>query len=77
MLADRVIPMDKLSGVEMANTQWGDGVHQFVQLKHLKKVDPLKLKAVYSSYLFYNKRYMKIFGMTGTLGGRPEKALIH
>lgn len=76
-LADRVVPVDKLSGVEMANTQWGDAIHQFAQLKHAKVVDPLKLKAVYSSYLFYNKRYSKIFGMTGTLGGRAEKALIH
>ena len=54
----------------MGNTQWGHAIHQFVQLKHAKLVDPLKLKAVYSSYLFFNKRYSKIFGMTGTLGGR-------
>lgn len=60
--------MDKDTGVEQTSSKWGDGLHQFIQLKHNGKLSDESLKAVYMSNAGYFQSYQNLFGMTGTVG---------
>ena len=51
-------------------------MQQFLQLKHLAKLTPVSLKAVYDSNMRFLKQYRYMFGMTGTLGGQQEKSFL-
>ena len=68
--------MDRDTGVEQKQTQWSNGLQQFLQLKHLAKLTPVSLKAVYDSNMRFLKQYRWMFGMTGTLGGQQEKSFL-
>ncbi|CAD7970713.1 unnamed protein product, partial [Amoebophrya sp. A120] len=68
--------MEKDTGQENPSTRWSNGLHQFLQLKHLGKLEPLGLKAYFDSNMGFLKKYAWMFGMTGTLGGRQEKSFL-
>ena len=64
----RIIIMDIDTGVEQESSEWGSGLHQFLQLKHNLRLSTESLKAVYMSNISFFKRYKNIIGVTGTLG---------
>ncbi|CAF0787513.1 unnamed protein product [Brachionus calyciflorus] len=69
---------DLQTGVEQMNTQWSDGLQQFIQLKHTNKLTDESLKAIFmSNYIFFNEYHRNIYGMTGTLGGSLERDLLN
>ena len=73
----KAVVMDLNTGVEQMNTQWSNGLHQFVQLKHLNKLTSVSLKAVFSSNMSFFRLYgANIIGMTGTVGDEVEMDLM-
>ncbi|CDW77348.1 protein translocase subunit seca [Stylonychia lemnae] len=73
----RVVVMDKETGVEQKSTQWSNGLHQFLQLKHQDRLTPESFRAVFISNLKYFQNYTgKIYGLTGTLGSKVERKLL-
>ena len=72
----RIIIMDNETGVEQESSEWGSGLHQFLQLKHNLRLSTESLIAVYMSNIsFFTPRYANIMGVTGTLGSTAEYAL--
>lgn len=73
-----IAPIDYLNtGVVHANSNWADGLHQFLQIKHGLKISVETLVACYISNMAYFKRYGKqIYGLTGTLGATAEQELL-
>ena len=68
---------DLQTGVEQLNTQWSDGLQQFIQLKHYNKLNEESLKSIFmSNYIFFKQYNDNIFGMTGTLGASQERDLL-
>jgi preprotein translocase subunit SecA len=68
---------DLQTGVEQMNTQWSEGLQQFVHLKHTNKLCEESLKAIFmSNYIFFKQYGFNIFGMTGTLGAKLEMDLL-
>lgn len=81
-LADKndytITVMDKETGTEQASTRWSNGVHQFLQLKHTRRLSPETLKAVFISNMNYFKRYGKnLCGLTGSLGSKMEQETLN
>jgi hypothetical protein len=74
----RPLIVDLATGVEQANSQWSNGLHQFLQLKHRGKLSKESLRAIYISNLIFFKEYGKnICGMSGTIGLEAEMALLN
>lgn len=72
----RIIIMDNETGVEQESSEWGSGLHQFLQLKHNLRLSTESLKAVYMSNIsFFTQHYANIMGVTGTLGSTAEHSL--
>ncbi|CAF0718769.1 unnamed protein product [Brachionus calyciflorus] len=68
---------DLQTGIEQLNTQWSEGLQQFIQLKHTNKLNEESLKAIFiSNYVFFNQYQGNIYGMTGTLGASIERDLL-
>jgi Holliday junction resolvase-like predicted endonuclease len=73
----KVFIMDLDTGVEQLSTQWSNGLHQFIQLKHNQKLTEESLKAVFMANATFFKKYNgNINGMTGTLGSNHEMELL-
>ncbi|XP_044206348.1 uncharacterized protein LOC122981723 isoform X1 [Thunnus albacares] len=74
---DAIIPVDfKASGVLEKNKKWGNGLQQFLEMKHQLAISPLSSVTNYMSNCHYFKRYIHgngIFGVSGTLGGDADK----
>ncbi|XP_028980887.2 uncharacterized protein LOC105009149 isoform X1 [Esox lucius] len=72
-----IIPVDfQASGVLEKNKRWGDGLQQFLEIKHHLAITPLSNVTNYLSNFHYFKRYLKgngLFGVSGTLGGNADK----
>jgi hypothetical protein len=65
------------TGIVQDKTQWGDGQHQFLQIKHGLKITGENLTSCFISNLAFFKRYGgNIFGMTGTLGSLDSRNLL-
>ncbi len=68
---------DLQTGVEQMNTQWSEGLQQFIQLKHTSSLTEESLKAIFmSNYIFFDQYRGNIYGMTGTLGANIERDLL-
>ena len=68
---------DLQTGVEQMNTQWSEGLQQFIHLKHTNKLCEESLKAIFmSNYIFFKQYGSNIYGMTGTLGAKLEMDLL-
>ncbi|KAL0965752.1 hypothetical protein UPYG_G00285250 [Umbra pygmaea] len=72
-----IIPVDfQASGVLEKNKRWGDGLQQFLEMKHQLAITPLSSVTNYLSNIHYFQKYLKgngIFGVSGTLGGDADK----
>ncbi|XP_041934787.1 uncharacterized protein LOC121697358 [Alosa sapidissima] len=72
-----IIPVDfKASGVLEKNKRWGDGLQQFLEMKHQLAISQMSNVTNYMSNFHYFKRYMNgkgIFGVSGTLGGQADQ----
>lgn len=66
-----IIDLD--TGTDMKNSQWDEGLHQFLQIKYGCKLSPLSLKSVFISNVTFFKKYSNLYGMTGTLGSLQER----
>ena len=71
----KIIIMDNETGVEQESSEWGNGLHQFLQLKHNLRLSTESLKAVYMSNISFFNKYKNIMGVTGTLGSVEEHTL--
>ena len=72
-----VVIIDTETGTEQYNSQWHQGLHQFLQLKHGCRLSVESLKAVFMSNITFFKRYTpSIYGLTGTLGSEKERSLL-
>ena len=75
-LNPRVTIIDKNTGVDLTTSQWSEGLHQAVQLKHGCRLSPVSLKAIFVSNVGYFKGYEHINGLSGTLGSIEESKLL-
>ncbi len=65
------------TGVIQENMLWGDGLHQFLLLKHQGYIYPETLTSCFASMDTHLSRYQKnIFGLTGTLGDETTRQFI-
>lgn len=73
---EEIVIMDISTGVEQLNTQWQNGLQQFLQLKHNHKLTDESLQAVFMSNLTFFEGYTQLYGMSGTLGQKAERAVL-
>ncbi|KAJ8253689.1 hypothetical protein COCON_G00203010 [Conger conger] len=75
-----IVPVDyQASGVLEKNKRWGDGLQQFLEMKHQLSISSLSSVTNYMSNMQFFKRYLKgsgIFGVSGTLGGDSDKVFL-
>ena len=71
-----VIIIDPDTGTDLMSSQWGEALHQFLQLKEGCLVTLQSLKSVFISNVTYIKRYTMLAGLTGTLGSKPEREFL-
>ena len=77
---DFIIPVDfKASGVLEKNKKWGDGLQQFLEMKHQLALTPLPTVTNYLSNFHYFKRYTDgsgVYGISGRLGVESDCAFL-
>ena len=62
------------TGVIQESTQWGEGIHHFLELKHGLEPSNLTLVTEYMSNVsFFQKYGPNIYGLTGTIGSKAEQ----
>ena len=73
-----IVPVDyRNTGVWQRNMTWGDGLHQFLQMKHDLPVKQINLTTNFLSNVSFFRRYKSnIFGLSGTLGSESEQQLL-
>ncbi len=71
---DGVAPVDyKCTGVVQNNMAWGDGLQQFLEMKHQTKLSNMSLITNFMSNVGLFKKYENhVYGITGTLGDQTE-----
>ena len=71
-------PVDYNStGIVQSSTNWSDGLHQFLQIKHELKMTSETFTTNFLSNMGYFKRYnSNLFGLTGTLGSEKAKEVL-
>ena len=76
-----ILPVDSSNtGVVQTNSQYSDGIHQFLLIKHNLKMIPYSLTTNFSSNVGLFKRYgknNKIYGLTGTIGTKNSQDLLN
>ncbi|XP_069047858.1 uncharacterized protein [Lepisosteus oculatus] len=74
----RVLPVDFGStGVVEKNKKWGNGLQQFLEMKHQTTLSCMSLVTNFlSNVAFFRKYEGQIFGTTGTLGTQEETELL-
>ncbi|XP_029428010.1 uncharacterized protein LOC115073611 [Rhinatrema bivittatum] len=77
---DGIIPVDfRATGILEKNKRWGDGLQQFLEMKHQLAISPLTNVTNFMSNFHFFQRYTKgtgIFGVSGTLGDEAEKEFL-
>ena len=70
----KITPVDyQNTGVLQHGLKWGDGLHQFLELKHRLTIHPEHVISIFMSYVgFFNKYKGNIYGVTGTLGSNSD-----
>ncbi|KAK9971323.1 hypothetical protein ABG768_024697 [Culter alburnus] len=71
---DGVAPVDyECTGVVQNNMRWGEGLQQFLEMKHQTKLSNMGLITNFMSNVGLFKKYSnQIYGITGTLGEQTE-----
>ena len=71
-------PVDYNStGIVQSSTNWSDGLHQFLQIKHNLKMTSETLTTNFLSNFGYFKRYgTHLYGLTGTLGSERARQVL-
>ncbi|XP_053275843.1 uncharacterized protein LOC128437688 [Pleuronectes platessa] len=71
---DCVCPVDyRSTGIVELSKKWGDGLQQFVEIKHQIKMSTISTVTNFISNLsFFEKYNGKIYGTTGTLGSEKD-----
>nr|XP_046269251.1 uncharacterized protein LOC124072113 [Scatophagus argus] len=71
---DNVCPVDfRSTGIVELNKKWGDGLQQFVEIKHQIKLSTISTVTNYISNISFFEKYQgKIYGTTGTLGDNTD-----
>ncbi|CAL8238094.1 unnamed protein product, partial [Merluccius merluccius] len=65
------------TGIVELNKKWGDGLQQFVEIKHQIKLSTISIVTNYVSNIsFFEKYHGKIYGTTGTLGSKTDIMLL-
>ena len=69
----KVSPIDfKSSGVIEKNKKWGDGLQQFLEIKHNCRLSPMSLVTNFKSNIAFFKHYINVYGVSGTIGTDTE-----
>jgi hypothetical protein len=73
-----IAPVDyRNTGLIHTNTNWTNGLHQFLQIKHGLRLSCETLTTSFISNMEYFKRYgHNIYGMSGTLGSSDSQDLL-
>ncbi|KAG5849649.1 hypothetical protein ANANG_G00113160 [Anguilla anguilla] len=76
---DHIYPVDfKATGTIELNKKWGEGLQQFVEIKHQIKISTMTAVTNYvSNVSFFEKYNGKIYGLTGTLGSRSDMMFLN
>ena len=73
---NKVVPIDPHNGVLQPSSNWTNGLHQFLQIKHQVDFTPESPTTNYLSNIAMVKKYKHGFvGLTGTLGSRNSHEL--
>ncbi|MEQ2230107.1 hypothetical protein ILYODFUR_025871 [Ilyodon furcidens] len=69
-----ICPVDfRSTGIIELNKKWGDGLQQFVEIKHQIKLSTVSAVTNYISNIsFFQMYHGKIYGTTGTLGSEKD-----
>ncbi|XP_053544655.1 uncharacterized protein LOC128635615 [Bombina bombina] len=74
--SDCIIPIDfKSTGILEKNKRWGDGLQQFLELKHQLAMTPLSNVTNFMSNFHFFQRYANnsgVYGVSGTLGDASD-----
>ncbi|XP_055344805.1 uncharacterized protein LOC129592727 [Paramacrobiotus metropolitanus] len=75
----QIKPVDyATTGVVQSSTNWNNGLHQFLQLKHSLKIHSETVTTNFlSNYSMFNKYGTNIIGFTGTLGSSYEREIMY
>lgn len=72
-----VVPVDYSStGVVQNDMKWGDGLQQFLEMKHQTRLSNMCIITNFMSNLKLFRSYDRIYGLTGTLGNQSELDLL-
>ena len=73
----QIKPVDYFStGIVQSATNWSDGLHQFLQLKHNLKMTSETLTTNFLSNISFITEYDTVFGLTGTLGSVKAREVL-
>ena len=69
-----IYPIDYAStGVVEINKKWGDGLQQFLEIKHELPLSPIPFMTNFLSNMAFIKLYKKVLGVSGTLGTEADR----
>ncbi|CAF2102630.1 unnamed protein product [Rotaria magnacalcarata] len=73
----QIKPVDYYStGIVQSSTNWSDGLHQFLQIKHNLKMTSETFTTNFLSNISFINNYTNIYGLTGTLGSEKAKKVL-
>ena len=78
----KIIPLEyRCVGEFQINSQYSDGLQQFLEIKHQLELSPLNISTNYKSNLCFFQRYItlnesNIYGMTATLGSEDSQRFL-
>lgn len=73
----QIKPVDYYStGIVQSSTNWSDGLHQFLQIKHNLKMTSETFTTNFLSNIGFINNYKNVYGLTGTLGSTKAKNVL-